>query len=114
MRPSTSTASTSTCRGAEVGRSTQEQLPILVGGNGARLLGAAGELADIVGLQGLGEPSPDGHRARCELDRRPPDAQIEQVRAGAGDRWDDLEFNALVQVFTITDDRDAGLAEACE
>ena len=38
--------------GAEVGRSTQERLPVLVGGNGARLLGAAGELADIVGLAG--------------------------------------------------------------
>ena len=27
---------------------------------------------------------------------------------------DDLEFNALVQVFTITDDRNAALEEACE
>ena len=37
-----------------VGRPVQERVPLLVGGNGASLLGAAGELADIIGLQGLG------------------------------------------------------------
>jgi len=101
-------------RGAEVGRSIQRHLPILVGGNGARLLGAAGELADIVGLQGLGRTLSDGHQHDVNWTADHLSAQIEQVRAGAGDRWGDLEFNAFVQVFSITDDRDAGLAEACK
>ena len=33
------------------------------------------------------------------------------MRAGAGDRFAELELNALVQVFSITDDRDAELRE---
>ena len=36
------------------------------------------------------------------------------MRDGAGERFDELEFNALVQVVQITDDRDAALAEICE
>jgi hypothetical protein len=39
------------------------------------------------------------------------DDQIAQVLAGAGDRFAELELNALVQVFSITDDRDAELRE---
>ena len=100
--------------GAEVGRSTQDRLPILVGGNGARLLGAAGELADIVGLQGLGRTLADGHTHDVNWTTAHLDQQIDQVRAGANDRFADLEFNALAQVFTLTDDRDTALAEACE
>jgi probable F420-dependent oxidoreductase len=100
--------------GAEVGRSTQERLPVLVGGNGARLLGAAGELADIVGLQGLGRTLADGHTHDVKWTIAHLDRQVDQVRTGAGDRFGDLEFNALAQVFTLTDDRDKALAEACE
>ena len=99
--------------GAEVGRSTQDRLPILIGGNGAELLGAAGELTDIVGLQGLGRTLADGHSHDVKWTRAHLDHQIDQVRAGAGDRFGDLEFNALAQVFTLTDDRDAALAEVC-
>ena len=84
---------------------------MLVGGNGARLLGAAGELADIVGLQGLGRTLEDGHRHEVKWTASHLDDQIAQVRAGAGDRFADLELNALVQVFSITDDREAGLRE---
>ena len=42
------------------------------------------------------------------------DEQLDQVRAGAGDRFDAIEFNAMVQVVTITDDRAAALAKVCE
>jgi alkanesulfonate monooxygenase SsuD/methylene tetrahydromethanopterin reductase-like flavin-dependent oxidoreductase (luciferase family) len=100
--------------GANVDRSVQERLPILIGGNGARLLGATGQLADIVGLQGLGRTREDGHRHEVKWTAAHLDHQIEQVRAGAGDRFDDLEFNALVQVFSITDDRDAAVEKFSE
>ena len=98
-----------TLAGAQVDRSVQDHLPILVGGNGEQLLATAGDLADIIGLQGLGRTREDGHRhaARWTVDHL--DDQLAQVRAGAGSRADDLEFNALVQVFEVTDDRDAAL-----
>lgn len=99
---------------ANVGRSAQERLPILIGGNGARLLGAAGQHADIVGLQGLGRTLEDGHRHEVKWTSAHLDHQVEQVRAGAGDRFDDLELNALVQMFTITDDRDAAIEKFAE
>ena len=89
----------------------QERVPLLVGGNGASLLGAAGELADIIGLQGLGRTLEDGHRHEVKWTASHLDEQIAQVRAGAGDRFAELELNALVQVFSITDDRDAELRE---
>ena len=97
--------------GIDVGRPVQERVPLLVGGNGASLLGAAGELADIIGLQGLGRTLEDGHRHEVKWTASHLDEQIAQVRAGAGDRFAELELNALVQVFSITDDRDAELRE---
>lgn len=100
--------------GAEIDRSVQDRLPILVGGNGANLLAHAGANADIIGLQGLGRTQPDGHRHAVNWSSAHLDTQIDQVRAGAGDRFDALEFNALVQVVEITDDRDAALARICE
>ena len=42
------------------------------------------------------------------------DEQIDQVRVGAGDRFDDIAFNAMVQVVQITDDREATLAKVVE
>ena len=100
--------------GVDVGEPVQDRIPLLVGGNGARLLGAAGEIADIIGLQGLGRTLEDGHRHEVNWTAAHVDDQIAQVRAGAGDRFDELEFNALVQVFSITDDRDRGLREIAD
>jgi len=99
---------------AQVRRSTQDHLPILVGGNGTSLLGHAGAHADIIGLQGLGRTHDDGHRHDVDWRSSRLEDQLRQVRDGAGDRYDDLEFNALVQVVRLTDDRDAALATICE
>ncbi len=99
---------------ARIERPQQDRLPILVGGNGASLLRHAGAHADIVGFQGLGRTHDDGHRHDVDWRSARLDEQIEQVRDGAGDRFDDLEFNALVQVVQITDDREAALERICE
>jgi probable F420-dependent oxidoreductase len=99
---------------ARIPRSAQDRLPILVGGNGERLLGFAGALADIVGLQGLGRTGDDGHSHEAKWSATHLDLQLEQIRAGAGDRFDDIELNALVQVVQITDDREAALARVCD
>ena len=91
----------------------QDRLPILVGGNGAELLGHAGAHADIIGLQGLGRTLEDGHRHEVRWTIEHLDRQLDQVRDGAGPRFDELEFNALVQVVEITDDADAAIATLC-
>ena len=90
--------------GASVDRSVQDRLPILVGGNGAALLGHAGAHADIIGLQGLGRTLEDGHRHTVKWTADHLDNQIAQIRSGAGLRFADLEFNALVQVMDVTAD----------
>ncbi|HYN33371.1 MAG TPA: TIGR03621 family F420-dependent LLM class oxidoreductase [Ilumatobacteraceae bacterium] len=99
---------------ARIDRAEQDHLPILVGGNGAALLGHAGGHADIVGLQGLGRTREDGHSHEVKWSTERIDEQIEQVRVGAGARFGDIEFNSMVQVVQITDDREAALAEVCE
>ncbi len=99
---------------ARIDRSEQRHLPILVGGNGAALLTHAGRHADIIGLQGLGRTRADGHSHEAKWSTQRLDEQIEQVRVGAGVRFDDIEFNAMVQVVQITDDREAALAKVCD
>jgi probable F420-dependent oxidoreductase len=100
--------------GARIDPAQQDHLPILVGGNGAELLGHAGAHADIIGLQGLGRTRPDGHRHKVKWDPEWLDIQIDQIRAGAGDRFEQLELNALVQRVEITDDHPAALAAICD
>ncbi len=103
-----------TLEGARIDRATQDRLPILVGGNGQALLAAAGATADIVGLQGLGRTLPDGHRHTVRWDPQWLDEQVEQVRAGAGERFAEIELSALVQVADVTNDRERVLAELTE
>jgi probable F420-dependent oxidoreductase len=98
---------------ARIDRSEQDHVPILVGGNGAGLLTHAGRHADIIGLQGLGRTRDDGHSHEVNWSADRLDEQIEQVRVGAGSRFDDIEFNALVQVVQVTDDREAALEKVC-
>lgn len=100
--------------GAMVTPAVQDRLPLLVGGNGSALLAHAGAHADIIGLQGLGRTLEDGHRHEVRWTTDHLDRQVAQVRAGAGDRFDGLELNALVQVVEITDDADTALAGLCE
>jgi probable F420-dependent oxidoreductase len=99
---------------ARIDRSTQQHLPILVGGNGKALLTHAGAHADIIGLQGLARTLSDGHSHMVDWRAEHLDDQLAHVRDGAGERFAELEFNALVQVVQITDGREAALAKICE
>jgi probable F420-dependent oxidoreductase len=79
--------------------------PILVGGNGRRLLTLAAKEADIVGLSGI-----TFRRGGAELDLSGwrtggVDERVRLVRDAAGERYDRLELNALVQRVVVTDDR---------
>ncbi|WP_343601526.1 LLM class F420-dependent oxidoreductase [Mycobacterium sp.] len=64
----------------------QPSLPILIAGNGDRLLTVAARHADIVGLTG----APVNAAADPLADR------VELVRAAAGDRFADLELNLVI------------------
>jgi len=79
--------------------------PLLIGGNGRRLLTLAAKEADIVGLSGITfrrggtEPDLSGWRVAGV------EARVRLVREAAGDRYDRLELNALVQRVVVTEDR---------
>jgi probable F420-dependent oxidoreductase len=84
--------------------------PILVGGNGHRLLSMAAARADIVGLSGTGRTKADG--LTHEATGFPPetvDERIALVRAASIGR--EVELHALIQQVIITDDP-AGAAES--
>jgi probable F420-dependent oxidoreductase len=69
-------------------------VPILVAGNGNRLLTIAAELAHIIGLTG-GDPASDGGDPLAE--------RIAFVRGAAPDRFDDLELNIAITAMPIDD-----------
>jgi probable F420-dependent oxidoreductase len=81
--------------------------PILIGGNGTRLLTLASREADIVGLSGItfrdgGSAPPDlsGWRASAV------DERVRLIREVAGEqRYGRLETSALIQRVVVTDDR---------
>lgn len=88
----------------------QPRPPILIGGNGPRLLTLAATEADIVGLTGV---TFDRGGTGRDLSGFPPagvDERVRLVREAAGTRLDQLELNALVQQVRVTEDR-RGAAE---
>ena len=97
--------------GAAVGQPTQDHVPILVGVSGRDALARAAATADIIGLTGLGRTLPDGHRHTVNWDPGRLDATIAHLCQAAGERWDQLELNALVQAVIVTDDRRVAAAE---
>ena len=85
--------------------------PLMIGGNGPRLLALAAAAADIVSLSGItfrrggSEPDLSAWKAGGV------DERMRTLRAEAGDRWPQLELGALVQRVIVTDDRRAAAEE---
>jgi probable F420-dependent oxidoreductase len=83
----------------------QPHPPILIGGNGPQLLTLAAKEADIVGLTGItfrrGGTEPDLSAWKAAV----VDDRVQLVREAAGDRYERLELNALVQRVIVTGDR---------
>ncbi len=84
--------------------------PILIGGNGPRLLTLAASEGDIVGLTGITFAGGGVQRDLSGFRAAGVDERVKLVRAAAGARFDQLELNALVQQVIVTDDR-RGAAE---
>src|SRR4051794_68245 len=77
-----------------------DHVPFLIGGHGRRMVALAAEYADIFQFTGLvhgegGVPTPGGF-ALADVRRR-----AEWLDAGAGDRGDDIERSALVQMIHL-------------
>lgn len=85
-------------------RPVQSHVPLLVGGNGRRVLRLAGRHADIVGLTGLGRTLADGHHHEAAWSERDIDATVAVVAEAARDRARPPALEALVQHVELTDD----------
>jgi probable F420-dependent oxidoreductase len=88
--------------------------PLLIGGSGDRVLRIAAETADIVGIGGLFQlkGQPPGVFRLCTAAEA--DDRVRFARAWAGPRADIIEWHALTQVVTVTDDRHAAAADLAE
>ena len=84
-------------------RPDQRPVPIFLGGNGNRMLRIAVQHAGIVGFSGTTVDA-DGRLTLIGGDDFAD--RVGYARAAAGARADEIEWNALVQVVAITDDRE--------
>lgn len=78
--------------GTEYMREHVADVPVLIAGNGDRLLTVAARYADIIGLTG-------GDRAAGEQD--PLAERIEFVREASGGRFDELELNIAITAMPL-------------
>jgi probable F420-dependent oxidoreductase len=85
--------------------------PLLIGGNGTRVLQLAGRVADIVGLAGFSHNREATKVNLTHFDSAGLRDRIGIVREAAGDRFESIELNALIQFVVETDDREASAAE---
>jgi probable F420-dependent oxidoreductase len=86
-------------------------VPLLIGGNGTRVLQLAGRVADIAGFGGFSHNRDATEVRLTHFDAAGLDDRIAVVREAAGDRFDAIELNALIQFVVHTDDREAAAAE---
>lgn len=82
-------------------RPVQPRIPLLLAGNGDRVLTMAAEHADIVGFTAA-RTGPDGDLE--PLSAGDFDERVGFARAAAGDRAVEVEWNLLLQIVTVTDD----------
>lgn len=84
---------------------------LLIGGGGRRMLGIAGREADIVGISAAELSERSDLAAGITRAGDLLDQKLEWVRAGAGDRFDELELNILIFGVSVTPRRDKVAAE---
>ena len=85
-------------------RPVQRRIPLLIGGNGERVVRFAARHADVVGISGLARTLPDGHRHEVDWHPGAVDRQLALIASESRDAGRRPEIEALVQVVQITDD----------
>ena len=85
----------------------QDRVPIMVGGNGDRVLGLAARTADIVGLVGFTAGTGQHANGLTHFGWDGLANRVAHVRRVAAERVDDLELSLLVQAVFVTDNRRA-------
>ena len=83
----------------------QPAMPVMIGGNGDRLLRLAAEQADIIGLTGFTSGTGRTHTDLSHFTWDGLADRVAHVRRHAGDRFAELELSVLVQAASRTDDR---------
>ena len=89
----------------------QPRIPVMIGGNGDRLLRLAAEQADIVGLTGFTAGTGRTHTDLSHFTWDGLADRIAHVRRHAGERFAEIELSVLVQAVRRTDDRRAAAVE---
>ena len=85
--------------------------PLIIGGGGKRVLSFAARHADIVSINVNLREGTGGPGDRPERIAGADTGKVAWVKEAAGDRFDDLELNALIGFVIITEDA-TGMAEA--
>ncbi|MFV9633438.1 LLM class F420-dependent oxidoreductase [Mycobacterium neumannii] len=80
------------------------RVPLLIGGNGTRVLKLAGRLADIVGLAGITHNRDATAVRLTHFDADGLENRIAVVREAAGDRFERIELNVLIHAVVVTDE----------
>ena len=93
---------------------TAPRVPLLIGGNGRRVLALGARAADAVGFVGFSHDRDATEVRLSHFTADGLDEQVAWVRENAGDRFDDLELTALVQIALVTDDRRAAATAVAE
>jgi probable F420-dependent oxidoreductase len=93
---------------------TGRRVPLLIGGNGRRVLALAAQRADAVGFTGFRHNRDATDVRLTHFTAEGLDQQVAWVREQADDRLDDLELTALVQIVQVTTDRRAAAAAIAE
>jgi probable F420-dependent oxidoreductase len=78
--------------------------PIMIGGGAKRVLGIAGREADIVSLNFNNSSGKIGPASIGTSTAELTAQKIEWIRAGAGDRFDDIELEIAAYFTTVTDE----------
>ena len=80
--------------------------PVMIGGGAKRILGIAGEHADIVSINfnnSAGKIGPEGVGSGTSTGTL---QELEWIKAGAGDRFSEIEIEIAAYFTVITDHRD--------
>ena len=81
--------------------------PLVIGGGSRKVLGIAGREAQIVGVNPRLRSGAVDAETIATTGPEFWDQRVEWVKAGAGDRFDEIELQSLCFVCAVTDDREA-------